>query len=176
MDIFVAPLVVGLILLIFFALAPAVRRFRGLPTGDGLYEAAPTLLSEAERSFFGVLQMVSGANYYVFAKVRLADVVRPVRALAGRQRQAAFNGICAKHVDFVLCEPKTMRLLAVIELDDRSHSYNDRKRRDAFVDSALASAGIPVLRVTARQAYSVSEIREQIIRTISGQEPNQQRN
>jgi hypothetical protein len=44
-----------------------------------IYEAVPSLLTPAERSFFGVLQQSLASDYQIFAKVRLADIVRPVR-------------------------------------------------------------------------------------------------
>ena len=37
----------------------------------------------------------------------------------------------------------------VIELDDRSHWQMEARKRDAFKDAALASAGVPILRVRA---------------------------
>ena len=55
-----------------------------------------------------------------------------------------------KHVDFVLCEPRTTRPLLVIELDDASHNSSDRRRAaDAAKDHACRTAGIPMLRVRA---------------------------
>ena len=126
------------------------------------YEAIPALLTAAERSFFGVLQQALASDYQIFAKVRLADIVRPVRSPSRSGWQSAFNRITGKHVDFVLCDSERLGIVAVVELDDRTHERFERGVRDSLVDAALADARIPVLRVSARQAYSPAQIREQV--------------
>lgn len=128
----------------------------------GAYAAVPALLTPAERSFFGVLQQAVGSDYQIFAKVRLADIVRPVRNPSRSGWQSAFNRITDKHVDFVLCDSSRLGVVAVIELDDRTHETFERGIRDGLVDSALADARIPVLRVSARHSYSPAQIREQV--------------
>jgi len=159
-----APLFTALILLAVLIVAAAIlRRFAGEPRADGrhAYEAV-ALLTPAERSFFGVLQQAVASDYQIFAKVRLADIVRPVRSSSRSRWQSAFNRITGKHVDFVLCDSERLSVVGVIELDDSTHARFERGVRDSLVDSALADAGIPVLRISARQCYAPAQIREQI--------------
>ena len=130
------------------------------------FDHAGPLFSPAERSFLGVLEQSVGAELRVLGKVRLADLIRPAAGLATGPRNAAFNKISRKHVDFVLCDPRTLAVVAVVELDDRSHQRADRRDRDAFVDGALAAAGIPILHVPCQRAYSVSELRESVLSKI----------
>jgi len=165
MHSFGTPLLIAVIFLAVLAITAAfLRRFAGESrTGGGhAYEAATALLSPAERSFFGVLHQAVGSDYHVFAKVRLADIVRPVRNPSRSGWQSAFNRIAGKHVDFVLCDSQRLDVVGVIELDDGTHQRFERGVRDGLVDSALADAGIPILRVPARQAYSPAQIREQV--------------
>jgi hypothetical protein len=166
MHLFSTPLLVALVVLVLFAVAAAlVREFVRVPRANGnapAYEAVPALLTPAERSFFGVLQQAVASDYQVFAKVRLADIVRPVGNRSRSAWRSAFNRIAGKHVDFVLCDLRRLNVVGVIELDDRTHESFERGIRDGLVDSALADAGIPVLRVTARQSYSPAQIREQV--------------
>lgn len=129
--------------------------------GKPVYEAI-LFLSPAERSFFGVLQQAIASDYQIFAKVRLADIVRPIKNLSRSGWQSALNRIDRKHVDFALCDFERLEIVAAIELDDRSHEKFERGVRDNFVDAALLDAGIPILHVPARQAYSPAQIREQI--------------
>jgi hypothetical protein len=105
------------------------------------YERQPVLLTPAERSFFGVLQQSVASDYIIFSKVRLADIVRPSNS-SHSAWQAAFNRITGKHVDFVICEPGRVNVVAAIELDDRSHETLEAGFRDNLVDSALTDAGI----------------------------------
>jgi len=159
-------LIVAVVVLVLLVIAASLVRLIGrqqtAQTVAGAYEAVPALLTPAERSFFGVLQQAVASDYQIFAKVRLADIVRPVRSPSRSGWQSAFNRIAGKHVDFVLCDSLRLGVLAVIELDDRSHERFERGVRDGFVDSALADARIPVLRVSARQSYSPTQIREQV--------------
>jgi pimeloyl-ACP methyl ester carboxylesterase len=166
MHIFSTPLIVAAIIVMVVAIAGALLRPSGRaakPPGSApAYEAVPALLTAAERSFFGVLQQALAYEYQILAKVRLADIVRPVRRPGRSGWQSAFNRIAGKHVDFVLCDSESLGIVAVVELDDSTHGRFERGFRDSLVDAALADAGIPVLRVSARQDYSPAQIREQV--------------
>ena len=145
--------VVAMVLLL--AVAARLLR-RDLP-----YVAAPSLLTPAERVFFGVLQRAVGEDYQLFAKVRLGDILEVSEGVTGKQRFAAFGRISSKHADFVACDPRTFAVLGVIELDDKSHRQRHRQERDEFFEAAMAVAGVPVLRVPVRRTYSVEALREQ---------------
>lgn len=119
-------------------------------------------LSSAERSFLGVLSQAAGEEWRVFAKVRIADVRTPAKVMSRSRWQSAFNAISAKHFDFLLCEPADCVPKLAVELDDKSHDKPSRRQRDRLVDSACASAGLPLLRVKAAWAYQIAEIRDQV--------------
>lgn len=158
----VAFVIIGLLIVARALLRPANRSAK--PSGNAhVYEAIPALLTAAERSFFGVLQQAVTSDRQIFAKVRLADIVRPIRNSSRSGWQSAFNRITGKHVDFVICDQERLGIVAVIELDDRSHERFARGVRDGLVDAALTDARIPVLRVSARLTYSPAQIREQLL-------------
>ncbi|HTM10065.1 MAG TPA: DUF2726 domain-containing protein, partial [Verrucomicrobiae bacterium] len=125
------------------------------------YECQRALLSPAELSFY-VLESAVGAEYRLFAKVRLADILRVKTGLAGAAWQTAFNRIQSKHVDFLACDPRTSAIIFAVELDDSSHLLAERRSRDKFVDRAFAEIGVPIFRFAARRGYSVQEIRKAI--------------
>ncbi|MDX1520214.1 MAG: DUF2726 domain-containing protein [Anaerolineae bacterium] len=68
------------------------------------------------------------------------------------------NKINRKHIDFLLCEPKTMRPLLGLELDDASHNAADRQARDELVEQVFAAAGLPLLRQPVRHTYNTTEL------------------
>ena len=152
--------------LLLFAVVIAARMLSGLSpkrktssADDALpYKARAYLFSKAERSFYEVLRRVVEPGCSVFAKVRLADLLIIPKGTPNWQTH--FNRIQSKHVDFVICDSEAIRVLAVVELDDSSHSAANRQTRDAFVDRALAAAGVPMFRVKARDGYVPSDIRE----------------
>jgi hypothetical protein len=172
MQLFSTTLLIAFAGLMAIGIATVMLRRLGRAAGvDGDYEAQPALLTPAERSFFGVLQHALASDYQLFAKVRLADIIRPSPASASGRRHSAFNRISARHVDFVACDSQTSRIVGVIELDDNSHARSRRQARGDFVDAALTNAGIPVLRVSARLAYSPGQLRaeaERIFRSHRG--------
>ena len=129
------------------------------PVCEITYESKGGLLTKAERSFFGVLEQAVGNSFRIFAKVRVADVLAPKKGLEPGDRQSAFNKIRAKHFDFVLCDPASLDIRAVVELNDKSHQQSQRSDRDEFLRSACGFAQIPMIEVAAKRGYSVETLR-----------------
>ncbi len=135
----------------------------GIDLGKGQqkhpYRLRDDFLSAAELSFFRVLQQSVKEDLVICPKVRLADLFMVPQAEGS---QAWRNKIDRKHVDFLLCEPATMRPRLGIELDDSSHAKQKRQERDQLVEAVFEAAQLPLLRVPATRTYSVLEITEQI--------------
>jgi hypothetical protein len=130
------------------------------------YRVRDDFLSPAERSFYGVLcAAAAGERMVVCPKVGLGDVFFVVQP---RENRTAFNRISQKHVDFLLCEPGTMRPRLGVELDDSSHARPDRQARDAFVEDVFRAANLPLLRVPTQQGYSLSELTARIDSLLNG--------
>ena len=116
-------------------------------------------LSAAELSFYQVLRSVTGDRARILAKVNLADLFF-VATGDHRQNRAIANRIDRKHVDFLLCDPQTMRPQAGIELDDRSHDRPERQSRDALVAEVFTNAGLPLIRFPVKTGYALAEIEQ----------------
>jgi hypothetical protein len=119
------------------------------------YRMRDDFLSAAERSFLGVLQIAVASRVALFAKVRVADLLYVPR---GEGRQAFHNKIDRKHVDFLLCDPNSLRPLVAIELDDASHDRPERQDRDKFMDASFAAAGLPLVHFAAKRQYNSRSI------------------
>lgn len=105
------------------------------------------LFSYNEKDAYQKLRAIADElGYIVFAKVRLLDLLSPVKG--NPKYKTYFYKVQAKHVDFVLCDAKLVAR-AVVELDDSSHDSKKRKERDMFVDEVLTSVGYPVFHVEA---------------------------
>ena len=112
-------------------------------------------LSAAEISFYHILLSAVGDRLTVCPKVNLNDVFfvsHPER------NQAARNRISRKHIDFLLCDSRSMRPRVGIELDDSSHTREERQARDAFLQQVFEASGLPLLRFPAQHAYNISEV------------------
>jgi hypothetical protein len=138
------------------------------------YRLRDDFLSPAEQSFYMVLKNVVGEYFTICPKVSLADVFFVIRP---NENKSAYNRINRKHVDFLVCEPKTMKPRFAIELDDSSHKRPDREERDDFVDGVFNDANFPLIRIPARTGYNTAELGvliKQTLQQVTGGLQNQQ--
>lgn len=148
-----------------------LRRFKSVSKSLP-YQLKEALLSPAERRFFAALQQASRDQFLVFSKVRMSDVIRTKKGMDAEERSGAWNKINQKHFDFVLCDPVSTRLAAVVELDDRSHRTNERAMKsDSFKNEVLQQVGLPLIRFEARANYSADEVRKQLMDALNEHVP-----
>lgn len=119
------------------------------------YRLRDDYLSPAELSFYRALSQAVEARAVICPKVGLSNVFFVVRP---HENHAARNRISQKHVDFLLCEPATMKPLLGVELDDSSHARPDRRARDEFVDRVFAAAQLPLLHVPVQRVYDPQDL------------------
>lgn len=163
-------LLVGIIVIAVIATILKGRRATAIPAEDEADDATrpdvtgyvkrPYLFSSAEFAFYKVLRAAVGDRFTVLVKVRIADLVDVERGAA--KRQAKLNRIMKKHVDFLLCDPRTMVPTLAIELDGSSHEADDRRERDALVDAIYAAVGLPCLHVPVAKSYEAADLIGQI--------------
>jgi hypothetical protein len=151
------------ILLAFACIAALVfkmQRKRGfLDWADGGYKQREFLLSSTELEFFHTLRKVVGKNETIFAKVRQADILETGYRQNHPGFWHGFNRIARRHVDFLLCDLTTSKILTVIELQDSSHKRPDRSKRDHELRQALAKTSVRLIEIRARARYAEEEIR-----------------
>ncbi len=95
----------------------------------------------------------------VLAQVQVSRVLGVKR---GYGVQEWNNRINRMSYDFVICAADAS-VIAVIELDDRSHEKASRQATDAKKDAATAAAGIRVLRWHVNQLPSETEIQRALV-------------
>src|SRR2546423_13714243 len=115
-----------------------------------VYRLRDDFMSAAEVSLFHVLRNVLVDRALIFPKVRLADLIDVPKQ---EGQYGALQRINRKHIDFVLCDAKTLRPILALELDDRSHRRPDRIERDAFVDQVFSDSGLPLVHVPVQHSY-----------------------
>ena len=144
----------------------------GRRTASSRVEPPPTIfpyltrdhfLTSAEISFYHVLSSVVSAKATICPKVRLADIFY---VSTPDKNFSHFTKISSKHVDFVLCDPQTMRPILGIELDDKSHSRPDRQERDEFVKKTFEAAELPFLQIPVKMGYDPKELSSRLAQFI----------
>ncbi|MBX3381043.1 MAG: DUF2726 domain-containing protein [Phycisphaeraceae bacterium] len=123
------------------------------------------LLTPGERAFFPALAQACAHRSLIFPQVQLSKFIYPRAGIP--KRQTYQNKIDRKSVDFLLCNPSTLAVELIIELDDKSHTREDRKSRDDFVNNALKAAGIPLLRIPAASNYNPADLEQRIRQAIN---------
>lgn len=151
-------------LLVFFVTFVRLKRSNQIVLS---YSAVSRFLSPAELSFYHILKQAFSPDYEIFGKVRIADVIQPGNKLNYRLRRIALNKVAQKHFDYLICDPKTLSIVAVIELDDKSHDNEKTIRRDDFVNEVCKSAGIKLIRFKAKPGYQIQHVRD-VVNTAIG--------
>lgn len=121
------------------------------------YKVSDSLLTDAENSFYHALKLYVDDRAVICPKVGLKDIFFIGKGI-GNDYMKYFGKISQKHVDFILCDPSTMKPLCGIELDDKSHSKGKRQERDSFVGKVFKDANLKLIRIPAKFGYTSTEI------------------
>lgn len=120
------------------------------------YASRGILLTKTEVPFFHLLRKMTKDYLVIFPHVALRDLISVV--VDQSEYFTYYNKIDRKQVDFVLCDPETLKPIFAIELDDSSHNRQDRIERDTFVEKIFEEAKISLVRVPVKNSYDVDEL------------------
>lgn len=140
---------------VLVAIVGAVAFALALSHGSPKYLAQP-LMTRNELEFFSRLSRAL-PELHVFPQVAMSALIRP--ASRGKSFRAAFARISQKRVDWVVCRKESLAVVAVIELDDRTHNVS----ADAARDAMMRTAGLTTLRFASRAKPSVDQIRSEVL-------------
>lgn len=138
----------------------SLLRLRPRPAGTLRPEPLPyrtrdDFLSPGESSLYRLLSSYLHGRGSVFPKVRLADVFFVARP---NENMSYINRVSQRHVDFLICDARSLRPIAGVELDDSSHSRAHRRESDRFLNEVFTSASLPLVRIPAQGSYTAEEI------------------
>lgn len=118
---------------------------------------ATNFMSDNEFEFFNRLTQAF-PEHYVFPQVAMSGLVSP-KPTDFKQQNAIKNTYNRSRVDFVLYKDK--KVVAIIELDDKTHKGKEDK--DEKRDSILAQAGYKTYRFMSNNKPSVEDLRKKIL-------------
>jgi hypothetical protein len=117
----------------------------------------PRFITAAEGNFYRVLRSVVGDRGHILAQVSMGQLLKA----DGKDRSAnssVRNKFAQKSLDFLICDPSTLRPILGIELDEASHARASRQTRDEVVDGLFEAAGLPLIRVLTSRSYDTREL------------------
>ena len=120
------------------------------------YRLRENFLSTPELALLRALQEMVGRHYVICPKVALNDIFYIARP---NENVHFFNKIFRKHVDFLLCEPPTLRPAIGIELV-KPVARNETREADQFMQDLFLSAGLPLVHVLSSERYSEKDLVE----------------
>jgi hypothetical protein len=121
-------------------------------SGPGEKYKRRDIMTDNEMEFFGRL-VTALPDHYIFPQVAMSALLDP----ASTDRKKAHSDrlrIAQQRIDYVVCN-RRCEVVAVVELDDKTHSHVKDKVRD----DRLAQGGIRTVRFQSRQKPSVDTIR-----------------
>jgi hypothetical protein len=131
------------------------------------YERSRTLLSPIHSTFFDLLEKAIDDRYRVLGKVRLTDVVDVRADLSPKQRVAALKRLPPSRLDFIICERDSTFILGAVMIDeDEGTTDSVSVLQESALDKFLVTVGIPVVRLSSKQDYSVEDLRIEVSRAL----------
>ena len=147
----------SLVVIVIFIVSAVPQRRMSAVVPEYPYLLRDDFLSPAEQSFYLTLRHAVADQALICPKVSLADLFY-VRTGSPSKFRTYMNKVDRKHVDFLLCHPKTAKPMLGIELDDKSHQKPNTRSRDEFVQMVYQAADFPLVRIPVKQAYSIAEL------------------
>lgn len=120
------------------------------------YRLRERFLSATELALFRALSVMAGNHYVLCPKVSLNDIFYIVRP---NENVHFFNKIFRKHVDFLLCDPKTLQPSIGVELV-KPVVKSETREADQFMEDLFLSAGLPLVHVPSTESYSQHDLTE----------------
>ena len=132
---------IGIIIFIVcvFALLALLRGIGGPPAPV----AKPFLTKREQAMLFALEQILP--MHRIHAQVSMGALLAAPRRAGRTFNPADRNAFSQKIVDFVIVDPTVGKVIALVELDDRSHDAAKDRKRDAMT----AGAGYKTIRIPA---------------------------
>lgn len=118
------------------------------------YRLREHFLSTPEVSLYHALLEMAGQRYIVCAKVALDDIFLIVRP---NENVHYFNKIFRKHVDFLLCDPRSFKPEIGVELV-KPIGRGETRPNDQFMEDLFLTAGLPLVHVPSSEHYEIPDI------------------
>lgn len=118
------------------------------------YRLRENFLSSPEMALLRRLQEMVGERYMICPKVALTDIFTIVRP---NENVHFYNKIFRKHVDFLLCDPQTMKPAFGVELV-KPIAKTETRTSDQFIEDLFLGEGVPLVHVPINDHYEMTDL------------------
>lgn len=160
----------SLVLLVVLIVAVSIVASHFMDTSNPYpFKKKTQLLTSIERGFLALLEKSIGNDFKIINRVKLTDIIDIKDTVNGKAKRSALLKASSKYIDYVLCDPNTLRIIAAVDLVNHNKGGH-KSKQDWFVNGALEAAGIPHIRIKVKAGYQVDEIRNGIMYKIGKKE------
>lgn len=141
--------------IIFFILGYIlkIRNNKNNTTSKMLVIACP--MSKTELEFYKILkQILNKYELKIIPQIQLQKIFQA-------NNITDFNKIKSKSIDYAIVD-KEFKYKFFIELDDYTHNYNNRIRRDDYINNLFKINNLKLLRIKVKNNYNMQELEEKI--------------
>jgi hypothetical protein len=118
------------------------------------YRLREHFLSTPELALLRVVQRMMGSHYLICPKVALNEIFYIARP---NENVHFFSKFFRKHVDFLLCDPETLKPAFGIELV-KPVSRHETRESDQFMAELFLSARLPLVHIQSSERYSEQDL------------------
>jgi hypothetical protein len=118
------------------------------------YRLRENFLSPAEVALYRVLTEMAGERYVIFAKVALNEIFNIVRP---NENVHYFNKLFRKYVDFLLCNPVSLKPQIGVEII-RSAVQGAVRDADRFMEQLFLAGGLPLVQIPSGDRIEIPEM------------------
>ncbi len=152
--VFVVPVAAAFVLAVLWRKSPGGWGARIAP-----FTSRP-LMTDNELEFFARLKKAL-PECTIFSQVAMSGILDVTLQKGDPAYWSARSQFDRKRIDYVVCTRGAERLIAVVELDDRSH--DGKRDEDAKRDAMLATAGIRTVRFPSSPRPDERQIRDRVL-------------
>ncbi len=134
-------------------------KLQGAVNEPNLYKSK-LIMTDNEKEFFFRLKEAL-PNHNIFTQVSLGALLQPNIKGNNKKYYSVRGTFAQKIADYVVCDTD-MKVIAIVELDDKTHNSDKDVKRDAM----LEQAGYIVVRWNSKKKPTIQEITEKITPTV----------
>lgn len=146
--------IIVIVLLVVLGLTILLKLQSG-GAGSDLYKSKP-MMTANEQEFFQRLNTAL-PEHHIFAQVSLGALLQPNVKGDNRKYYSVRGTFAQKIADYVIAD-RDLKVVAIVELDDRTHKSDKDGKRDAM----LEQAGYTVIRWNSKKKPTIEEIAARI--------------
>lgn len=147
--------VIYILSILFFILGLILKFLNNKNKTNNNYKIIKSPMTETEIKFYNKLLTVTNKyNLIIIPQIQLQKIFKT-------KNISDFNKIKSKSIDFAIIDNK-FHYKCFIELDDYTHEYKNRKKRDLFINELFNNYNLKLIRIKVNNEYNIEQLENKI--------------